>query len=55
MPEIMGNSTHQDVKQERIRPLQILTGSSTRLLRIMAEFAVTPSLQNLTGKSEFTD
>ena len=39
--------THQNVKQERIRPLQILTGGSPRLLRIMAEFAVTPSLQNL--------
>lgn len=39
--------TNQDVKQERIRPLQILTGGSPRLMRIMAEFTVAPSLQNL--------
>jgi tetratricopeptide (TPR) repeat protein len=39
--------THQDVKPERIRPLQILTGGSPRLMRIMAEFTVAPSLQNL--------
>lgn len=39
--------THQDVKPECIRPLQILTGGSPRLMRIMAEFTVAPSLQNL--------
>ncbi len=39
--------TRQEVKRERIRPLQILTGGSPRLLRIMAEFAVAPSLHNL--------
>ena len=37
----------QDVKLERIRPLQILTGGSPRLLHILAEFMKTPSLQDL--------
>ncbi len=39
--------TGQTVRAERIRPIQILTGGSPRLMRIMAEFTVSPSLQNL--------
>lgn len=37
----------QPVKPERIRPLQILTGGSPRLLHILAEFMRTPSLKDL--------
>ncbi|WP_439471559.1 AAA family ATPase [Brevundimonas sp.] len=39
--------THQPVRRERIRPLQILTGGSPRLLHILADFMRTPSLQDL--------
>lgn len=39
--------TDRDVKLDRIRPLQILTGGSPRLLHILAEFMRTPSLRNL--------
>jgi tetratricopeptide (TPR) repeat protein len=41
--------TGQKTKLERIRPLQILTGGSPRLLHILAEFMKTPSLQDLMG------
>ncbi len=41
--------TERDVKLERIRPLQILTGGSPRLLHILAEFMRTPSLRDLMG------
>lgn len=41
--------TGQPVKLDRIRPLQILTGGSPRLLHILAEFMRTPSLQDLMG------
>ena len=37
----------REVKPERIRPLQILTGGSPRLLHILAEFMNTPSLRDL--------
>ena len=37
------------VKSDRIRPLQILTGGSPRLLHILADFMKTPSLQDLLG------
>ena len=39
--------TDQSVKAERIRPLQILTGGSPRLLHILADFMRTPSLRDL--------
>jgi tetratricopeptide (TPR) repeat protein len=39
--------TDHDVPQHRVRPLQILTGGSPRLLHILAEFMRTPSLRNL--------
>lgn len=39
--------TEQAVRPERIRPLEILTGGSPRLLHILAEFMRTPSLQDL--------
>jgi tetratricopeptide (TPR) repeat protein len=45
--------TDADVKRERIRPLQILTGGSPRLLHILAEFMRTPSLRNLMDNLEF--
>ena len=35
------------VKEERLRPLEILTGGSPRLLHILAEFMRTPSLHDL--------
>ncbi|MFN3667890.1 MAG: tetratricopeptide repeat protein [Brevundimonas sp.] len=39
--------TGQSVRRERIRPLEILTGGSPRLLHILADFMRTPSLQDL--------
>ena len=39
--------TGQSVRRERIRPLEILTGGSPRLLHILAEFMRTPSLRDL--------
>lgn len=45
--ELWAALTNQEVRSERIRPIQILTGGSPRLMRIMAEFTVSPSLQNL--------
>jgi tetratricopeptide (TPR) repeat protein len=45
--------TDRDVKRDRIRPLQILTGGSPRLLHILAEFMRTPSLRNLMDNLEF--
>lgn len=39
--------THQSVGIERIRPLEILTGGSPRLIHILAEFMQTPSLEHL--------
>lgn len=39
--------TEQDVPKTRIRPLQILTGGSPRLIHILAEFMRTPSLRDL--------
>lgn len=45
--KLWSSLTGQVVRTERIRPIQILTGGSPRLMRIMAEFTVSPSLQNL--------
>lgn len=39
--------TRRKVDKSRIRPLQILTGGSPRLLHILAEFMKTPSLHDL--------
>lgn len=39
--------TFQSVGVERIRPLEILTGGSPRLIHILAEFMQTPSLEHL--------
>jgi hypothetical protein len=39
--------THAEVDESKLRPLQILTGGSPRLLHILAEFMRTPSLQDL--------
>ena len=39
--------TVQDVPRTRIRPLQILTGGSPRLIHILADFMRTPSLGDL--------
>lgn len=45
--------TKQDVKTDRIRPLEILTGGSPRLLHILAEFMRSPSLHNLMENLNF--
>ncbi|WP_051768062.1 tetratricopeptide repeat protein [Sphingobium sp. DC-2] len=41
--------TTHDVPRARIRPLQILTGGSPRLIHILADFMRTPSLGDLMG------
>jgi tetratricopeptide (TPR) repeat protein len=45
--------TQHDIKSERIRPLEILTGGSPRLLHILAEFMRSPSLHNLMENLNF--
>ena len=45
--ELWESLTGIEVKEERLRPLQILTGGSPRLLHILAEFMQTPSLHEL--------
>jgi tetratricopeptide (TPR) repeat protein len=45
--------TNQDVTSDRIRPLEILTGGSPRLLHILAEFMRSPSLHNLMENLNF--
>lgn len=45
--ELWESLTSVEVKEERLRPLQILTGGSPRLLHILAEFMRTPSLHDL--------
>lgn len=45
--------TQQDIKIDRIRPLEILTGGSPRLLHILAEFMRSPSLHNLMENLNF--
>jgi tetratricopeptide (TPR) repeat protein len=41
--------TGLDADKSRVRPLQILTGGSPRLIHILAEFMHTPSLSDLMG------
>lgn len=41
--------TGQEVPPERIRPIQILTGGSPRLIHILSEFMRSPSLGDLMG------
>ena len=45
--ELWVSLTGIEVNEEKLRPLQILTGGSPRLLNILAEFTRTPSLQDL--------
>jgi tetratricopeptide (TPR) repeat protein len=45
--------TQQDIKADRIRPLEILTGGSPRLLHILADFMRSPSLHNLMENLNF--
>jgi tetratricopeptide (TPR) repeat protein len=45
--------TQQDIKTDRMRPLEILTGGSPRLLHILAEFMRSPSLHNLMENLNF--
>ncbi|TPN92822.1 tetratricopeptide repeat protein [Mesorhizobium sp. B1-1-5] len=45
--------TNRNVEQSRIRPLQILTGGSPRLLHILAAFMKTPSLHDLMENLSF--
>ncbi|RWE14153.1 MAG: tetratricopeptide repeat protein [Mesorhizobium sp.] len=45
--------TNREVDQSRIRPLQILTGGSPRLLHILADFMKTPSLHDLMENLSF--
>lgn len=51
--ELWNSLTQQDIKTERIRPLEILTGGSPRLLHILAEFMRSPSLHNLMENLNF--
>jgi tetratricopeptide (TPR) repeat protein len=51
---VLWNSlTGQDIKIDRIRPLEILTGGSPRLIHILAEFMRSPSLHNLMENLNF--
>jgi tetratricopeptide (TPR) repeat protein len=45
--------TGAEVNEARLRPLEILTGGSPRLLHILAEFMQTPSLHNLMANLNF--
>ena len=45
--ELWESLTGIEVNEEKLRPLQILTGGSPRLLHILAEFTQTPSLHDL--------
>ncbi len=45
--------TGTEVDEARLRPLEILTGGSPRLLHILAEFMQTPSLHNLMANLNF--
>lgn len=51
--ELWARLTGQQVDKSRIRPLQILTGGSPRLLHILAEFMKTPSLRDLMENLNF--
>lgn len=43
----------QDIKIDRIRPIEILTGGSPRMIHILAEFMRSPSLHNLMENLNF--
>jgi tetratricopeptide (TPR) repeat protein len=45
--------TNQDIKIDRIRPIEILTGGSPRMIHILAEFMRSPSLHNLMENLNF--
>jgi Tfp pilus assembly protein PilF len=45
--------TDQAVDRSRVRPLQILTGGSPRLIHVLADFMNTPSLQDLMENLNF--
>lgn len=45
--ELWESMTGTEVNEKKLRPLQILTGGSPRLLQILAEFTQTPSLHDL--------
>ena len=45
--ELWESLTGIEVNEEKLRPLQILTGGSPRLLHILTEFTRTPSLRDL--------
>ena len=45
--------TGQNIKTDRIRPLEILTGGSPRLIHILADFMRSPSLHNLMENLNF--
>lgn len=45
--------TGQDIKIDRIRPIEILTGGSPRMIHILAEFMRSPSLHNLMENLNF--
>ena len=45
--ELWESLTDTEVNEKKLRPLQILTGGSPRLLQILAEFTQTPSLHDL--------
>jgi tetratricopeptide (TPR) repeat protein len=45
--------TGQDIKLDRIRPIEILTGGSPRMIHILAEFMRSPSLHNLMENLNF--
>jgi tetratricopeptide (TPR) repeat protein len=45
--------TSQEIKVDRIRPIEILTGGSPRMIHILAEFMRSPSLRNLMDNLNF--
>ena len=45
--ELWESLTGIEVNEEKLRPLQILTGGSPRRLHILTEFTRTPSLRDL--------
>ena len=51
--ELWESLTGTNVSEEKLRPLQILTGGSPRLLHILAEFTRTPSLHDLLGNLNY--
>jgi hypothetical protein len=50
---LLNSLTGQDIKIDRIRPIEILTGGSPRMIHILAEFMRSPSLHNLMENLNF--